>query len=169
MRCLPSPERQPLRCTTLWFCVFTGWRFDHSSFRTFHNPKVKPHPHEQSLVHMLTTRNPLPVSVDRPVLDVSRQGNHTMCVLLCLLLSLSKRILRVRPMVASVRVLPLLVAELVGCTVCVCLLWVDRWVLCSSVAGSSSVHCVHRSVWTCVLSSLWWMPGCGISGPRGNS
>ena len=72
---------------------------------------MKPHPHEQSLVHMLTTRNPLPVSVDRPVLDVSRQGNHTMCVLMCLLLSLSKRILRVSPMVASVRVSLLFEAE----------------------------------------------------------
>ncbi|XP_066889300.1 BTB/POZ domain-containing protein 2 isoform X2 [Kogia breviceps] len=30
----------------------------------------------------LTARNPLPVSVDRPVLDVSHQWNHTLCVLL---------------------------------------------------------------------------------------
>ena len=32
--------------------------------------------------------NPLSVSVDWPVLDVSHQWNHTLCVLLCLLLSL---------------------------------------------------------------------------------
>ena len=37
----------------------------------------------------LTTRNPLCVSADRPVLDVSHQWSHTQCALLCLPLSLS--------------------------------------------------------------------------------
>ena len=148
-----------------------GWRFiTLSSFRTFHHPKVKPHPREQSLAHTLTTRNPLPVSVDRPVLDVSHQWAHTLCVLLCLLLSLSKCIVRFRPHGSKCQGFAPFGGR-VGGTQCVChLLWVDSWVLCpSAVAGGSSVHCVHLSVWTRVLSSLWWMPGCGISGPHGNS
>ena len=37
----------------------------------------------------LTARNPLSVSVDRPALHISHQWNHTLCVPLCLLLSLS--------------------------------------------------------------------------------
>ena len=47
-------------------------------------PKATPPPSQP-----LTTRNPLSVSVDRSVLDISHQWNHTLHVLLCLLLSLS--------------------------------------------------------------------------------
>ena len=43
------------------------------------------------------TRNPLSVSVDLPVLDVSHQWNHTLCVLLCLASLTEHRVLRVHP------------------------------------------------------------------------
>ncbi|XP_066889299.1 BTB/POZ domain-containing protein 2 isoform X1 [Kogia breviceps] len=46
--------------------------------KTFHHPQRNGIP----LPQPLTARNPLPVSVDRPVLDVSHQWNHTLCVLL---------------------------------------------------------------------------------------
>ena len=58
-----------------------------SSSRTFHHPKEKPRPHQQlpsSPPQPLTTTNLLSVSVDLPVLDVSHQWTHTLCVLLCL-------------------------------------------------------------------------------------
>ena len=44
-----------------------------------------------------TTTNPLSVSVDLPVLDVSHQWNHTLCVLLCLASLTEHRVLRVHP------------------------------------------------------------------------
>ena len=52
---------------------------------------VTPHP----LPQPLTTRNPLSVSVHLPVLDVSHQWNHTLCVLLCLASLTEHRVLRV--------------------------------------------------------------------------
>ena len=55
--------------------------------------------------------NPLSVSVDRPVLHISHGWNHTLCVLLCLLLSLSIVFSGLVHVVASVRVSPIFVAE----------------------------------------------------------
>ena len=57
--------------------------------------KKEPHPHQQSPSWSLTTRVPLSVSVDLPVLDVSHQWDHTLCVL-CLLLT-EHHVLRVHP------------------------------------------------------------------------
>ena len=50
----------------------------------FSTPKATPPPPQP-----LTTRNPLSVFVNQPVLNVSHQWNHTPHVLLCLLISLS--------------------------------------------------------------------------------
>ena len=61
------------------------------------HPAIQPSIHP-SLIHLstppplpqsLATTNPLPVSVDLPVLDVSYQWSHTPCILLCLPVSLS--------------------------------------------------------------------------------
>ena len=41
--------------------------------------------------------NPFSLSVDLPVLDVSHQWNHTLCVLLCLASLTEHRVLRVHP------------------------------------------------------------------------
>ena len=64
-----------------------------SNSRTFHHlSQKKSCPHQQSPPSPpwpLTTRNPLSVSVGLPVLHVSHQWSHSLCVLLCLLLSLS--------------------------------------------------------------------------------
>ena len=54
------------------------------------SPQKETPPHEQS--HPSPSpdnQEPTSVFVDRPVLDVSHQWTHTLCVLLCLLLSLS--------------------------------------------------------------------------------
>ena len=51
-------------------------------------PQKETPPHEQSPPSP-DNQEPTPVSVDWPVLDVSHQWNHTLCVLLCLLLLLS--------------------------------------------------------------------------------
>ena len=55
--------------------------------------------------------NPLSVSVDRSVLDVSHGWNHTLRVPLCLLLSLSIVFLELVHVVVSVRASPIFVAE----------------------------------------------------------
>ena len=68
-----------------------------------------------ALPQPLTTRNPLCLSVDRPVLDVSHQWNHSLCVL-CLLLSLNVVFSGSIHMVANARASLLFVAE--GCSVC---------------------------------------------------
>ena len=43
------------------------------------------------------TMNPLSVSVDLPVLDVSYKRDHTLCVLLCLASLTEHRVLKVHP------------------------------------------------------------------------
>ena len=59
--------------------------------RTFHHSKVMPHLHQlapSAPPHPHDHQEPTHF-VGQPVLDVSHQWNHTLCVLLCLLLSLS--------------------------------------------------------------------------------
>ena len=63
--------------------------YNHLWFQNVPSPKRKPVPISSHPPQPLTTRNPLSVSVDQPVLDVSHQWDHTLRVLLCLLLSLS--------------------------------------------------------------------------------
>ena len=57
------------------------------------------------------TTTPLSVSVDLPVLDVSHQWNRTVCVLLCLLLSLSIVFSGSLHVVMNVRASPLFLVE----------------------------------------------------------
>ena len=52
------------------------------------SPQKETPPHEQSPPSP-DNQEPTPVSVDQPVLDISHQWNHNLCVLLCLLLSLN--------------------------------------------------------------------------------
>ena len=80
----------------------------------------------------LTTRNPLSVFVNQPVLNVSHQWNHTPCVLLCLLISLSIVFSGSVHVVASVRASPLFRAK--GCSLVwrnyvafIHHLWMDTW------------------------------------------
>ena len=61
-------------------------------FQNILSPQKKPCSRQQSphpLPQPLTTRNLLSVSVDLPALHVSHGWSHTLCVLLCLRLSLS--------------------------------------------------------------------------------
>ena len=60
--------------------------YNHLWLQNVPSPKRKPVPISSHPPQHLTTRNPLSVSVDRPVLDASHQWTHTLCVL-CLLLS----------------------------------------------------------------------------------
>ena len=55
--------------------------------------KVTPHP----LPSIPNTTNPVSLSVDWPVLDVSCQRNHTLCVLLCLASLTEHRVFEVHP------------------------------------------------------------------------
>ena len=57
-------------------------------FEHFHHPQKLPHPPlavtPPPLPQALATTNPVSVSVDLPVLDISHKRNYTLCVLLCL-------------------------------------------------------------------------------------
>jgi len=105
---------------------------------------------------LLTTRNPPSVYVDLPVLDISHPWSPTLCVLLCLLLSLSIVVSRSVHVVASIGAsLPFRLSEspcvegLVRCSSMGGHL--GCWYL-SAVADSSAVKVLQVPVWC----------GCGV-------
>ena len=105
--------------------------YNHLWFQNVPSPKRKPVPISSHPPQPLTTRNPLSVSVDQPVLDVSHQWDHTLRVLLCLLLSLSIVFSGSVHVVAIVRASLLSVAE--GC----CWVWKD------TLTHGRTPSCVH--------------------------
>ena len=119
---------------------------------------LSPSPHP--LPQPLTTRNPLSVSVDWPVLDVSHQWNHTLCVLLCLLLSLSIVFSGSIYMVASVRASPLFRAK--GCfhvwrdhVAFIHHLWMDTWCELCCYKHSRLSICLNISFSTILGRDPW--------------
>ena len=83
-------------------------------FQNILSPQKKPCSRQQSphpLPQPLTTRNLLSVSVDLPALHVSHGWSHTLCVLLCLRLSLNIMSSGLVHVVASVRASLLFMAE----------------------------------------------------------
>ena len=90
--------------------------------------------HSLSLPQPLTTRNPLSVSVDWPVLDVSHQWNHTLCVLLRLASLTEHRVSGSIHVAASVSASLLFMAE--RCA----RVWRDHiWCICHPLMGARVV------------------------------
>ena len=110
-------------------CIFiiTNFSITIPQSKTLSPSVVTPRPPQP-----LTTRNPPSVFVNQPVLNVSHQWNHTPCVLLCLLISLSIVFSGSVHVVASVRASPLFRAK--GCSLVwrnyvafIHHLWMDTW------------------------------------------
>ena len=102
-----------------------------STHQSIHPLSIHPFTHPSSiypptpLSYPLATTNPLSFFVDLPVWDISYKWNHVLCVLLCLLLSLSIMCSRSIHTVACVRASLLFMAESYSTvwmdpTVCIC-------------------------------------------------
>ena len=106
----------------------------------------------------LTTRNPLSVSVDLPVLDVSHQWNHTLCVPLRLASLTEHRVLRVRPHVSECQGFsPFHGWVMVPCVEGPCGVYlssVDGHLGCSSLGCCESCCCKHS--WTSICLNIFF-------------
>ena len=132
-----SSRGQESRCLS-WFSNNLSHPSIHPS--SIHPPTPFPYP--------LATTNPLSFFVDVPVWDISYKWNHVLCVLLCLLLSLSIVCSRSIHTVACVRALLLFMAESYSTvwmdpTVCICLIaywWLFGWFPLLAVGNWAAVN-----------------------------
>ena len=108
------------------------------------------HPSIHPLPYPLATTNPLSFFVDLPVWDISYKWNHVLCVLLCLLLSLSIMCSRFIYTVACVKASLLFMAESYSTvwmdpTVCICSLITCWWSFGWSLEIVLLCTCMHNA------------------------